>query len=130
MQPNTAGIYCPGCQPGDFAQPHICVAGQSALTLASGFCGLCNVYWTGSHACFKTWPNAAPTVQPTTTLTTSVPAPEPPCEHCFCLKQKQGWYDVPSRTHFLGRENLHLKAHDLCCNCGFRRLKVKVAVEE
>jgi hypothetical protein len=26
MNQTTSGLYCPGCAPGDFAQPHICGA--------------------------------------------------------------------------------------------------------
>lgn len=120
---NTLNIYCPGCSPGDFPQPHSCGAGLST-SLTSGYCGLCNVYWTGSHACFKAQPVAAPN---TTTILPRIesgpPSPAPSHEHCWCLKQKAGNYRIPDLTSPFGSELRHLKPHKVCCNCGARRLK-------
>lgn len=73
---NTSGIYCPGCQPGDFQQQHICGFGS-----------------TGTAPQTIVWPWL------------TQPEPPRPCDHCFCLKLKAGYHDVgkPYNRHYLKR---------------------------
>ena len=115
-------IYSPGCQTGDFAQPHICGAGGTFT--ASGHCYLCNTPWTGSHICLKGFDlNTRPS--PTATILTTPEPVKAGCDHCWCLKQKAGWHDVPNPTpDWPGRTiTRYLKRHQVCCNCGNRRLR-------
>lgn len=117
---NATNIYCPGCSPGDFQQPHICGRGVG-LGITSVYCALCNTFWTGGHVCMRAFQEPYTEYAPA-----ALPNPEPPratCDHCFCLKQKAGDYRVPSPTSHFGHETYRLEAHLLCCNCGNRRVK-------
>lgn len=115
---NVTGVLCPGCQPNDFPVPHIC-GGGSDRALTSGWCPLCDTHWDGYHVCsqpFTVLPRPAPTA------TIFSPAPASPCDHCFCLKQKAGWYDVKNPVSGYADRH-HLKPHHRCCMCGSRRVK-------
>lgn len=82
---------------------------------APGGLGLPHVCGFGqSVSAGKTWPVVHPT-------------PPMPCDHCFCLKQKAGWYDVPAPTSTwpYGTKRQHLKPHLICCHCGGKRLKTQ-----
>lgn len=116
--PSVQGLSCPGCAPGDVPQPHICGRG-AGLNLITGFCYRCNQSWAGSHACLKVSQIPAIAAPAPLTLTPAAAA----CDHCWCLRQKAGWYDVPSPTTYFGKESQRLKAHKVCCNCGNRRVR-------
>jgi hypothetical protein len=75
---NTAGLYCPGCQPGDFAVPHICGLGLADTNVPVSPCPYCGGYYVGGHIC----PVGVPMVPPR------------PCEHCFCADAGT-YYDKP-----------------------------------
>jgi hypothetical protein len=121
---NAANLYCPGCAPGDFPQPHICgVTGG----ITSGYCYLCNQTWMGSHMCLKVWQGADTTPPTITTAMTTTTSPSSGCDHCWCLKQKEGWYTVPDpisgRQIGAATAQHHLKPHQVCCNCGTRKAR-------
>lgn len=115
----TAGLYCPGCAPGDFPQPHIC--GQGNPVYSTGWCPICHVNYMGSHVCSQPYPVTypAPSTEPIAPVVW--PKSEPSCDHCFCLKQKTGWYEAKGTGIFPTR--VKLKPHVVCCMCSTRRVK-------
>lgn len=117
----ASNLYCPGCTPGDFAQPHICgVSGRLVNDLSMNWCARCNVNWTGGHVCWQPSWVGTTTTMPTIKTSTGASA----CDHCFCLKQKAGWYDIQDPTSTYGyTQRHHLKPHQICCNCGNRQVK-------
>lgn len=93
FSPNVNNVYCPGCAPGDFAQPHICgINPRPSPTITA-------------------WPGPAPAALA--------------CDHCYCLKQKAGWHNVPAPTVYFpsNTQRVYLKPHQVCCMCGGKRLK-------
>lgn len=125
----ATNVYCPGCAPGDFPQPHICGI-STDHNITGGYCAICGQSWTGMHYCPKLNTTRAAETMPTpfiTTTTASTSAAS--CDHCWCLKQKAGWHEVPDPARiaagWIGPATVrqHLKPHQVCCNCGNRRLK-------